>query len=93
MKVVINTCHGGFGLSLLALHHYEAAIGGPVPKSWNWDAHRDDPELVRVVELLGEKASSLLAYLEVVEIPDGIEWKIDEYDGWEHVAEKHRTWP
>jgi hypothetical protein len=28
----------------------------------------------------------------VVEIPDGIEWSIQEYDGLEWVAEKHRTW-
>jgi hypothetical protein len=28
----------------------------------------------------------------VVEIPDGVEWEIAEYDGLEWVAEKHRTW-
>ena len=28
----------------------------------------------------------------IVEVPDGGEWELDEYDGIEHVAEKHRTW-
>jgi hypothetical protein len=28
----------------------------------------------------------------VVEIPDGTDYEISEYDGNEHIAEKHRTW-
>jgi hypothetical protein len=34
-----------------------------------------------------------MAELEVVEIPDDVEWIIVDYDGMEHIAEKHRTWP
>ena len=30
--------------------------------------------------------------LKVVEIPDDVEYDIQEYDGNEWVAEKHRTW-
>jgi len=30
--------------------------------------------------------------LKIVDIPDGVEWEIEEYDGMEWVAEKHRTW-
>lgn len=56
------------------------------------DIPRNDPALVQVVEELGEKANGRCASLRVVEIPDGVEWEIDEYDGNEHVAEKHRTW-
>lgn len=53
---------------------------------------RDDPTLVQVVEELGVKASGSCAALAAVEIPDGVAWEIKEYDGYEHVAEKHRTW-
>jgi hypothetical protein len=53
---------------------------------------RTDPILVRVVEEMGEKADGDCAQLKVVEIPDGIEWEIDEYDGTERIAESHRTW-
>lgn len=59
--------------------------------TWTRSA-RDDAMIVRVVEELGEKANGKCAKLKVVEIPDGIEWEIDEYDGNEHVCEKHRTW-
>ena len=53
---------------------------------------RDDINLIRTVEDLGEKASSYLSRLKVVEIPDNIFWSIKEYDGKEWVAEKHLTW-
>jgi hypothetical protein len=53
---------------------------------------RDDPVLVAVVEEMGEKSWSRFSVLKVVEIPDGIDWYIEEYDGMEHIAEKHRTW-
>lgn len=53
---------------------------------------RDDADLVRVVEELGKEADGKYAELKVVEIPDGVEWEIEEYDGAEWVAEKHRTW-
>ena len=54
---------------------------------------RDDPDLVAVIEELGsERASARSSELRIVEIPDGVEWTIEDYDGREHVAEKHRTW-
>ena len=53
---------------------------------------RTDPHLIQVVEELGESANGRCAELRVVEIPDGVEWEIDEYDGNEHIAEKHRSW-
>ena len=53
---------------------------------------RSNEDLVRVVEKLGSEASGFLANLKVVEIPDDTEWEIEEYDGLEWVAEKHRTW-
>ena len=53
---------------------------------------RDDPLLVAAVEALGKESFGRASELAVVEIPDSVEWEIDEYDGKEHIAEKHRTW-
>jgi hypothetical protein len=53
---------------------------------------RDDPALVQVVEELGAKSSGEFAKLHVVEIPEDVQWEIEEYDGKEHIAEIHRTW-
>lgn len=143
MKVVINKCFGGFGLSDEA---YEKLIewGVPVRKYidqvrdpetllykpeplndgeiifdrtltplgedafndsyYKYKGHvnrywetwlsgtRNHPLLIRVVEELGEKANGRHAALKVVEIPDDVQWEIDEYDGNEHIAETHQTW-
>jgi hypothetical protein len=63
-----------------------------------WDGYgfalmddRSNPMLVAAVEKLGERAGNN-AMLEVVEIPDDVEWEIQEYDGMEWVSEKHRVW-
>lgn len=53
---------------------------------------RHDPLLVQVVEELGDAANGWAAKLEVIDIPDGVEYTIEEYDGLEHIAEEHRTW-
>ena len=56
------------------------------------DIPRDDPDLIAVVESLGDAANGSCAQLRIVEIPDGTNWEIEEYDGNEHVAEIHATW-
>lgn len=56
------------------------------------DIPRDDSDLVAVVKELGDAANDEYAKLRIVEIPDGVKWRIEEYDGNEHVAEEHRTW-
>lgn len=53
---------------------------------------RNDARLVQVVEELGEAANGQHARLKVVDVPDDVVWDIEEYDGREHVAERHRTW-
>jgi len=53
---------------------------------------RDDPVLVSIVEELGDDSSDCCSKLKVVEIPDDVDWVIDEYDGLELVREKSRTW-
>jgi len=57
------------------------------------DLKRDDPDLVAILEEHGpDIISGSCAYLEIVEIPDDVEWEIDEYDGMESIHEKHRVW-
>jgi hypothetical protein len=53
---------------------------------------RNDPVLVEIVERLGSESNGLYSDLKIVEIPDDVDWEIMEYDGMEHIAEKHRTW-
>ena len=140
MKVVINKCWGGFGLSDKA-YEWMNKKGIPIrkygpekrgkdglvkrePKNEGkiifdrmlspatmpsftvaqeikvlgryWDTwtrgNRAHPLVVSVVEALGDKANGRHASLKVVEIPKGIKWHIEEYDGQEHIAEDHRTW-
>lgn len=143
MKVVINSCFGGFNLSAKAkeyygklngikelfhyLRNYEEEcykkvsveeldgsiimftfsttkdFGDVVPVgsemelldhsySPNFDNDRHNPHLIQTVEELGELASSRVSDLNIIEIPDDVEYEIKEYDGNEWVAEKHRTW-
>ena len=54
--------------------------------------NRADADLITVIEQFGKAASGNYASIAIVEIPDGIDWHIVEYDGLEHVAEAHRTW-
>ena len=53
---------------------------------------RTDPILIQVIEGLKEEANSRFSKLEIVEIPDDIDWEIEENDGVEWVSEKHRIW-
>jgi hypothetical protein len=57
-----------------------------------YDIARDDPALVTVVRRLGSKANGSYAKLKIVEVPAGVVWEINDYDGKEWVAEVHRTW-
>ena len=135
MKIVINKCYGGFGLSdaayeklieygiparayqeetrapetglyrrqpgnegeiifddsLAKMPRRIALLGGRYWDTWT-RGNRTHPLLVRAVEELGSAASGRFADLAVVEVPDGISWELDEYDGIETIAETHRTW-
>jgi hypothetical protein len=54
--------------------------------------NRNDPYLIEAVEVLKEEANSRFSKLKVIEIPEGVNWEIDEYDGVEVAREKHRSW-
>lgn len=53
---------------------------------------RSDADLVKVVETLGIAANGKYSSLKVVEIPEDANWYIEEFDGREHIAERHRVW-
>jgi len=148
MKVAINKCYGGFGISTEALKelvkmksdcvesytpkHYYGGDNKKSPRNdWEkrwvddlrdyvpigdgflshrlgfnifynfllWDLkdkHNDNfranKDLISVIELLGDKANASLAKITIVEIPDDIEWHIEDYDGVESIRENHRSW-
>ena len=142
MKVVINKCYGGFGLSFTAMRKiaerkgfplyfydrtkYEYRDGidefvrvdspgetsmssftlkqdlGPVISGkealegaeWFFDSYleRNDLDMIAVIEEMGKESFGDFAELEIVEIPDDVNWKIEEHDGIEWVAEVHLTW-
>jgi hypothetical protein len=48
-------------------------------------ANRTDPVLVQVVEELGDRANGMCADLVVEDLPAGTRYRIDEYDGLEHI--------
>ena len=103
MKIVINADFGGFGLSdecaralgavvedydCYSIHHWPD--GGD---SWDDRNQRTNPKLIELMETKGaDWCGDCSADLRVVEIPDDVEWVIQEYDGREWVAEKHREW-
>lgn len=141
MKLVINGCYGGFGLSIKAQRLYcqrksipiffyeqlfdenthkfrynrldgdtrrslfihtisqdlgespsESQINASPVSFYDRDLERNDPLLVQIVEELKSDANGQCASLHIVEIPDGISYEIDEYDGIERVHESHRSW-
>jgi hypothetical protein len=107
MKIVINRCFGGFDLSEEA-HAFIAKRKGWTHACDDWDndywysepgkpvyssyLSRNDPDLVAAVEELGAGADGRYAELKIVNVPDGVDWYISEYDGLEEVHERHRKW-
>ena len=78
MKIVINNCFGGFGLSDDFLDKYGKEFR---------ELKRNDPKLVAAIEEFGEEESSgYYSNLHIVEIPDDCtDYYVHEYDGAEDV--------
>lgn len=94
MKVIINRKHGGIAFSDEILAAYRAEVGVEIWANKSW---RTDEVMIRLLGEFGDKASEYydnwaLSRFAVVEIPDDVEWVIQDYDGVEWVAEVHRTW-
>lgn len=56
------------------------------------DIKRNDKDLIKVIEELGEKANTQVSTLKIVDIPDDVKWTIEKYGGNEWIAEEPRTW-
>lgn len=130
IKVVINRCYGGFGLSNKALLELIKKNSEYIEKTQcnndnkfidyndEYKQHkfmnilykdnisyylnlykkyskdfRTNKDLIEIIEFLGEKeSSSRYANLKIIEIPDEVNWEIEEYDGYEKVTEIHKLW-
>jgi hypothetical protein len=82
MKVVVNKCYGGFGLSEKA----RQMLNADIEKVWELEdaKNRNNPELINAVETLGDEVNTRSSELKVVEIPEtATDWDIKEYDGFE----------
>lgn len=56
------------------------------------EGFREDKTLIEVVEELGDKANSAYSNLKIVEIPDDLDYVIDNYDGIETLHQKVKEW-
>ncbi len=81
----------------------EAYSDGSIKEGYDFDSYnpaasegdetcRTSPIAIRLLEEMGEEANGRFSNLKIVDIPFGIEWEIDDYDGMETIREKHRSW-
>jgi hypothetical protein len=81
--------------SIVGPEYYSYCVDGIIDDDHMWyyhDLERSDPYLVQVVEELGKSAAGAFATLRIADVPDDVEWYIDDYDGIETVCETHRRW-
>ena len=92
IKIVINTCYGGFGLAPEVIELYEMVVSEASSSTCS-RAFRSDPVLISIIEEFGiEKAGAHFAELKIVEIPADVNWEIREDDGLEMIWEVSRSW-
>lgn len=79
MRMVINCCYGGYGLSEECLKYIGVSEENEIERS-------DSRLLAFIKEFGAEAASASYSDLAVVEVPDeATDWMLDEYDGAESV--------
>jgi hypothetical protein len=95
-EIVLNTRYGGFDLSSQVISLFMEATKDVERSKYFYidqDVERDDPILIRIMKDVGlAKSGGQFGKLAIIEIPDDVAWIIQDYDGMEWVAEKHRTW-
>lgn len=84
MKIVINSCYGGFGVSEEAMK----VLGLNDASRFELERLRTDEKLIALIEERGSDfVSDDYAVLDVVEIPDdATDWRLKEYDGIESIT-------
>ena len=85
MKIVLNRCFGGFGLSSLAEKRYLDLKGEVHHKDkyfYCGNIPRTDEHLIQVIEELGSESNGSCANLEIIDIPDedAAKYKMPIYD-------------
>lgn len=91
MKVLINTCFGGYALSKNCLQLYNKINNSDILD--DCDISRHDPNLIKIVSDLGPvNCGGPYSALEIIDIPDGTKYEIDQYDGLETIHEVHKSW-
>lgn len=89
-KIVVNRCFGGYSLSKEAvqwlLENGNEDTKNEVAKYEDvaFSCNRHNQDLVKCVEILGERANGECAELEIEHI-EGNQYRITEYDGYESV--------
>jgi hypothetical protein len=53
--------------------------------SYEIERNRTDPILIQVIEELGAAANGLCSKIQIVDLPSGTRYRIDEYDGLESI--------
>lgn len=106
-RIVIGMDHSGFALSHEALlwlreHGDAEALAEPFQpmdkdgvdrrRYWIFDDRRDHLLLIQCLEELGDKAAAGLVTLQIVDIPDDIQWFVTDDEGCEYIEEEHRRW-
>ena len=72
MKIVINDCYGGFGLSKKAKAELKK-LGYNEDDIYSFEYYpekRENRDLIKVIEALGAEANGESAKLSIVELPD-----------------------
>jgi len=70
----------------------DSATEYPYDAYYSPDYDRADIDLIDLIEELGEAANGVCSELCIAEIPDGVAYEIDEYDGNESVVPPRQTW-
>ena len=87
MKVLYNTCYGGFGFSKEFIEEFNNRHTERIHRLEAWHEERIDPDVITLFEEKGsEWSSGIHSKLKLMEIPDDVEFHIQEYDGTEEVS-------